>query len=123
MYLFRVTPASDFTALLPAAENVITAWVDEGERLVETPAEIALAHGQSTHDEAPNLSTPRGLSSQQRRQMMARSVLFSVTQLNDDEIEVYLVSRSLIFSPKGDREVTERWQRTGDSWYSAYQPD
>ena len=123
MYLFRVTPESDLTALIPPASIVIAAWMDEGNNLVVSSIDTAIAHSTATRNAAPNLTAPQKLSSDQRRQMMARVVIFSVSQLNDDEVEVHLVSRSLIFSPKGDREVTEKWRRHGDSWYSAYQPD
>lgn len=123
MYLFRVRPESDLKALVPPAEMVMVAWMDESYSLAETPVEIAIAHCTKTREAAPNLAIPQKLTSQQRRQMMARSVLFNITQMNDNEVEVHLVSRSLVFSPKGDREVTEKWRRSADGWFSAYQPD
>ncbi len=123
MYLFRVTPESNLTALIPPASIVIATWMDEGNSLLDSSIDIAIAHSTATRNAAPTLTAPQKLSSDQRRQMMARVVIFSVSELNDDEVEVHLVSRSLAFSPKGDREVTEKWRRSADGWYSAYQPD
>jgi hypothetical protein len=123
MYLFRVTPESDFTALIPSASDVIAVWMDEGNNLEQSPIDTTIAHSTVTRNAAPTLTAPQKLTSTQRRQMMARVVVFSVSQLNDDEVEVHLVSRPLIFTPKGDREVTEKWRRSADGWYSAYQPD
>jgi hypothetical protein len=123
LYLFQLKPGVDFASLIPEASGVIAAWIDEGANLVATPVDTALAHCKTTQEIAPNRDVPQKLTSHQRRQMMARAILFSVNQLDADEVEVHLVSRALIFSPKGDREVNEKWLRSGDSWYSAYQPD
>jgi hypothetical protein len=121
-YLFQMKPESDFTALVPDPTAVIAAWIDEGNGLVSMPVDTAVVHCRTTQVESPKRDDQGKLTSNQRRQMMARSILFIVTQLDTDEIEVRLVSRALNFSPKGDREVTEKWRRTADDWYSAYQP-
>jgi hypothetical protein len=72
----------------------------------------------------PEQYIPQNHTPTERKQLMGRSVLFSVRPLAADRIEVHLVSRSLIYTPKGDREVIEEWRRAEDGqWYSAYKKD
>ena len=119
-YLFQLKPDSDFGLLVPEATAILAAWMDEGNGLQPVPAESAVERCRATHAQAPDLQRPQKLNRHQRRQLMARSILFSATQHGDDLVQVRLVSRALIFSPKGDREAFEDWRRTGDDWYSAY---
>jgi hypothetical protein len=121
-YLFQIKPDADFSSLIPPPEIVIAAWVDEGNGLQPTSPLSAVERCQTTKQAVSDLATPRQRTSHERKQTMARSVLFSVAQLSESMIEVHLVSRSLAFTPKGDREVSEAWHQSGDSWFSAYQP-
>ncbi len=121
-YLFRLKPDADFRAIVPALDSALTAWVDEGAGLAAAPLDTALDHCRAVHNAGADLQRQPGLTSQQRRQLMARSILFTVTQRSEDVIEVHLSSRALAFSPKGDREVTEEWRRGESGWYSAYRP-
>lgn|SRR5258708_1716563 len=122
LYMFRLKPASDFSAIVPAPENILAAWIDEGNGLLPAAVDSALVACSAAREPHTNPRAPGKLTSHERRQLMARSVLFSVEATAPDLIEVRLSSRALTFSPKGDREVLERWQRTGAEWYSAYQP-
>ncbi len=123
LYMFRLQPGSDFSAIVPAPENILAAWVDEGNGLLPAAVDSALVACSAAREIHINSRTPGKLTTHQRRQLMARSVLFSVEATAPDLIEVRLRSRALTFSPKGDREILERWQRTGADWYSAYQPE
>ncbi len=119
-YLFRLKPDSDFGPLVPEVASILAAWMDEGSGLQTVPAALAVEHCRATRVQAPDLRRPQQLNKHQRRQMMARSILFTAVQVDDALVQVRLVSRSLVFSPKGDREATEDWRPTGDDWYSAY---
>jgi hypothetical protein len=119
-YLFRLRPDSDFGPLVPEVDSILAAWMDEGGGLQTVPAELAVEHCQATRAQAPDLRRPQPLNKHQRRQMMARSILFTAVQAGDDLVQVRLMSRSLVFSPKGDREAFEDWRPTGEDWYSAY---
>jgi len=119
-YLFQMKPDGDFGPLVPDSESVITAWMDEGSGLLPAPIDTAIEHCRAVHANKTDLTTPRKMTSHERRQMMARSILFAVTQPAADLVEVRLLSRSLVFSPKGDREAQEQWRPTGEGWYSAY---
>jgi hypothetical protein len=119
-YLFQLKPDSDFEPLVPEVASILAAWMDEGDGLQTAPIDLAVEHCRATRAQAPDLRRPQKLNSHQRRQMMARSILFSAVQASDDVVQVRLVSRSLVFSPKGDREALEDWRPTGDDWYSAY---
>jgi len=121
-YLFRLRPDAPFSAIVPTHDSVLTAWLDEGEGLSPAPIDSALDRCRAVHTIGPDLQRQTQLTSHQRRQLMARSILFSVTQRSEDVIEVHLMSRALTFSPKGDREVTEEWRRGANGWYSAYRP-
>ena len=123
LYMFRLIPGSDFDSLVPAKADVVAAWVDEGDDLLPATVDVALAACAGIREIHTTDAGPRKLTSHQRRQLMARSVLFSVQATTPDLIEVRLMSRALTFSPKGDREAHERWRRTGVDWYSAYQPE
>src|SRR5689334_15339135 len=83
LYLFQLPAETDFAPLIPNADVVIAAWMDEGDKLSPSPADTAVALCRATKELAPNLTRPQKLSSQQRKQMMARSILFSVRQLNE----------------------------------------
>jgi hypothetical protein len=119
-YLFQLKPDSDFGPLVPELTSILVAWMDEGSALQPAPAETTAERCRATHAQAPDLRRPQKLSRHQRRQLMARSILFTAIQASDDLVQVRLVSRALVFSPKGDREAFEDWRRTGDDWYSAY---
>ena len=124
LYLFRLAPGSDFGPLVPLTGHILTAWIDEGSGLARTDADSAVRKCQTVYDamaEARRLSK-RPKTSHERRQQMARSILFTVTQPVEDEIEVHLLSRALAFSPKGDREVVEKWRRSAEGWFSSYLP-
>jgi hypothetical protein len=122
-YLFQVAPDSDFSQLIPSADAAIAAWMDEGSGMQQVDPAFAAEHCRATKQSVTDLSQPKKMSSHQRKQMMARSIMFSIVQLSEGVIQVHLFSRSLTFSPKGDREVTEEWHPSGDSWFSAYRPD
>src|SRR5262249_53118876 len=95
------------------------AWVDEGEGLIPTSAEIAVDHCRVARQYTPDPDHPRQMTPHQRRQMMARAILFIVSQPDPDLVTVDLVSRSVCFSPKGDREGHEQGRGTGEGWYPA----
>ena len=124
LYMFRLTPGSEFGPVVPAqASSILAAWVDEGSGLLPAAVDSALAACIATCETHNASGTPKKLTAHQRRQLMARSVIFSVQATTPDLIEVRLMSRALTFSPKGDREAHERWLRNGADWYSAYQPE
>ena len=119
-YLFRVKPGSDLTRMIPDTESVLAAWLDEGSGLSAAPAALAVEHCTITR--GTGLNRKHAQNAQERRQQMARAIQFTVTQIDENLIEVHLVSRALLFSPKGDREAHEQWRRSADGWYSAYLP-
>ena len=119
-YLFRLKPNSDLTPLIPTAESVLAAWMDEGEGLSPVPADIAVEH--CTASRSTGLNRKRAQNAAERKQQMARAIQFIITQVDEHQIEVRLVSRALLFSPKGDREAVEQWHLGSGGWYSAYQP-
>jgi hypothetical protein len=123
-YLYWVRDVVTLTDLIPTPEAVIAAWVDEGAGFVPTAAEAAVSAGHAAAAIKPHQAAPSRLTPHQRKQMMARAIAFTATQTGENEVTVQLVSRSLGFFPKGQREVTERWLRTVDgTWYSAYRSD
>ena len=121
-YMFRLKPGTDLGGMTPSVESIITAWVDEGEGLIPSPPEIAVDHCRIAQRHKPDADRPRQMTPHERRQMMARAILFTVSQPSADLVTVHLVSRSVCFSPKGDREAHEQWRRTGEGWYSAHVP-
>jgi hypothetical protein len=121
-YLFQLKPDSDFGPLVPDPESVIAAWMDEGNGLLPAHIDIAVDHCRAVFANKTDLGTPRKMTSHERRQMMARSILFTATQPAADLVEIRLLSRALVFSPKGDREALEQWRPSGEDWYSAYRP-
>jgi|GEM_PF-1075519 len=116
LYLFRVQPGSDFVLLIPDAAQVIDAWIDDGAGLQVTTANTAIDRCRTALDHriahAPQ-------NTQERRQHMARVVMFSIDLQSAERISVDLFSRALFFTPKGDRRVGEIWLPTADSWYSS----
>jgi hypothetical protein len=122
MYLFRLQPGSDFSSLIPTADSVIEAWMDEGEGLQRTETKTVINHCKIVYDAKLQFSKPT--DSPSRKRQMSRAVIFSVDQPDDDNVNVRLISRAVSFSPKGDREVNELWRRTGtgDEWYSTHRP-
>jgi hypothetical protein len=122
LYMFRLRPGADFSPILPPQEAALAAWVDEGDGLLPTPIEAAIERCRAALEIRPDVDKPQRLTAHQRRQMMARSVFFSLEQTAEGLIEVHLQSRSLAFSPKGDRIAHETWRPTRDGWYSAYRP-
>jgi hypothetical protein len=120
-YLFWVKDETTLSELIPPAEQVIAAWVDEGVGLLplnaaEATRQCAVARAQRPQDR------PSGqLSPNERRQMMARVILFTLEQSGPAQVDVHLWSRALGFSPKGDREAFEQWEQAEDGvWFSAY---
>lgn len=123
-YLFRMRPGASLDALIPDPESVIAAWVDEGAGLLPAPPAEAVRRCAAAREVRPHDLPPAQLSPHQRKQMMARSILFIATPQDADRVEVHLWSRALGFSPKGDREARETWLRAaGDFWYSAHRDD
>lgn len=122
-YLFRVTPDADMTPIFPATETVLAAWVDEGGGLQPVPTADALRLSGAVRESRVAQRSEHKLTSHERRQMMARLIVFSVEQDDEALIVVHLISRSLGFTPKGDREVYEHWRLGEEGWYSAYRPE
>jgi hypothetical protein len=122
LYLFQIKPEGDLTSLVPNAESVVAAWVDQGAGLAPAPIEAAVE--QCSHVYNLKLKMTRPKTADERRRQMARSVMFTAVQATEDTVKVHLVSRALAFSPKGDRIADEEWKPTGDGgWYSVYNPD
>ena len=123
MYLFRLPIEADFSGIIPAETSILTAWVDEGGGFQLTPPADAVAlcttiRGLHLIDKGEHRMT-----STERRQMMSRTVQFSLEPKADDLIVVHLVSKAITFSPKGDREVYEHWRLGSAGWYSAHRPN
>jgi hypothetical protein len=114
MYMFRLAPGTDFEPLLPAAAVIQDAWMDEDTGLVPVEAAVALAHCRETLV----VSKARPTNRQERRRQMARVVSFIVLPQTATQVVVELSSRALLFSPKGDRRVTEIWHPAEGGWYS-----
>jgi hypothetical protein len=112
-YLFHVQPEADLALLFPDPAQVITVWGDEGAGLRELTAETALERCKAIREAGANVA---------RLQKMARIVQFTLTAPSDDEVIVQLASRALVYSPKGDRRVTEQWKCSAEGWYSVYTP-
>lgn len=123
LYLFRLKPDSDFAPIVPIGDAILTAWIDEGNGLALMPTDESIERARAALDLRSNLHR---LPQRTMRQTMARVVVFSVVQSAAALIAVHLLSRALMFSPKGDREVHEQWRPIDNSegkiWYSAYQP-
>ena len=122
MYLFLLPLDADFSGVFPAPENVLTTWVDEGSGFQATPADEAVRLCAAIQRLHIIDSAEHRLTSTERKQMMARTIQFSVEQKADDFIVVHLVSKAITFSPKGDREVYEHWRLGSAGWYSAHRP-
>jgi len=119
LYLFRLAPSASLDALVPPADHVVQAWIDNGNGLVESAIEGVVAACADASQVKPHTQSPTRLSPHERKQMMARSILFTAHQPDQDTVEVNLASRALGFSPKGDRVALEVWKRTVDgTWYS-----
>lgn len=114
LFLFRLQPETDMMPLLPDPAQVIAVWSDEGTGLQETTAEAALSRCAAIRE--------TGTKTSNRHQLMSRIVKVSLKQEDEDTITVELMSRSLVYSPKGDRRVTEQWKLGSEGWYSAYKP-
>jgi hypothetical protein len=124
LYLFHLKPGSGFSPLAPDPELILSAWVDEGTGLASVPVEAAVERCRAAIAAKPDLSKPQQLTPHQRRQMMSRSILFTVEQPSDKIVTVRLLSRALHFTPKADREAFEEWHPTsGGGWFSAHRPD
>ena len=123
-YLFQLTPEADFRPLIPSPTAVIAAWMDEEGGLIETPVETAIAHAYAIAAiPKPRMYHAGNYTPFQRKQMLARTVLFSVRERDADTVEVHLFSRSVVFTPKGDHDGYELWTRDGDGdWYFAHRP-
>ena len=123
-YLFWVHVSGTHEALIPAADAVIRAWVDEGAGLLPSDREEAVRRCAATREQRPQDGPSGQLSGHARRQMMARAIVFTLEQTGAGQIDVHLWSRALGFTPKGDREAHEQWECTVDGeWYSAYRGD
>lgn len=122
LYLFRLTPGSDFDRTPPDPSSIIGAWLDEGDQLAPAAPKDAIARCQSAYSALHASSDRRP----ETRRLMARIVVFSVEEHEPGMmVVVQLSSRALAFTPKGDRRVTETWrpaQDGTDGWYSAH-PD
>ncbi|MCC7208629.1 MAG: hypothetical protein IT323_15080 [Anaerolineae bacterium] len=120
-YLFWVRDAAALDGLVPTAEQVVAAWVDEGAGLSPLDAAEAVRRCAEARARRPQDRPSGQLSPHERRQMMARAILFTLTQARPDQVDVHLWSRALGFSPKGDRQAFEQWEQTDDGvWFSAY---
>ncbi|HLY29156.1 MAG TPA: hypothetical protein VKQ72_22615 [Aggregatilineales bacterium] len=122
MVMFRLQNSADFSHIVPPRESIVAAWIDAGSGLLPATAESALERCKILQAVHTLARAPHQMTADERRQMMARSVLFSVQQTATDLVEVRLISRSLTFSPKGDREANEQWKPGSEGWYSAYRP-
>ena len=123
-YLFRLKAGASLDALIPDAESVLSAWVDEGSGFQPTPPDQAVARCREASQIRPHADQPHRMTPTQRRQMMARAIQFTAVQTDPATVVVDLASRSLGFSPKGVHTVQEIWKCTaGGVWYSAYRPD
>src|SRR5260221_6026631 len=78
LYMFRLKPGSDFSAIVPAPENILAAWVDEDNGLLPAAVDSALVACSAARETHINSRTPGKLTTHQRRQLIARSVLFIV---------------------------------------------
>jgi hypothetical protein len=123
MYIFQLPIDGDFSGVVPAADQVITAWVDEGSGFQVMPADEAVRLCEGIRQLHIIDKPQRRLTSTERKQMMARTVQISIEQKADDLIVVHLVSKAITFSPKGDRDVYEHWRLGSTGWYSAHRPD
>src|SRR5258706_1469821 len=82
MYLFRLKPGSELgplQRLVPEPDSVLAAWADEGEGLLSTPPDEAVRRCATAYAVGVEIAqTPQKLAPHQRRQLMARSILFTV---------------------------------------------
>ncbi len=120
LYMFQLAPDGDFSALIPPVVTITAAWVDEGSGIQPISPAAAVEHCQAAKESVGDPAIALRTTRHERRQMMARVILFSVTQLSETAIQVHLVSRALAFAPKGTREVVEEWRPTAEGWYSTY---
>ncbi len=120
-YLFWVRDAAALEALIPTPEQTIAAWVDEGAGLLPLDGAEAVRRCAEARARRPQDRPSGQLSPHERRQMMARAILFTLTPVRPDQINLNMWSRALGFSPKGDRQAFEQWEQTDDGlWFSAY---
>jgi len=117
LYLFQLIADADRSPLIPRAEAVLGAWIDEGMGVLQ-PADAANALERCAA--ARDLPLTRPATPHERRLFMARVVTFTFMQGAPDEHQVILISRALRFTPKGDRTAIETWRPAEGSWYSAY---
>jgi hypothetical protein len=123
MYMFRLPIEADFSGIVPPASSVLFSWVDEGSGFQSTQPVDAVQLCASIRQLHLIDKPQRRLTSTERRQMMSRTVQFSLKSEADDLIVVHLVSKAITFSPKGDREVYEHWRLGSTGWYSAHRPN
>jgi hypothetical protein len=123
-YLFRLHPEADFAPMLPNSESVIESWIDEGEGLTVTPTATALARMQAIMAIVkPRVYNAANHTSLERKQLLSRSVLFSLRPLDTETIEVHLYSRAVLYTPKGDHDGYEVWRHDADGeWYFDHRP-
>ena len=122
MVMFRLKGGTGFSGVLPEEDSIIAAWIDGGNGLLPAASQAALERCKVLQAVHTPSDAPHRMTAEERRQMMARCILFTVVQSADDLVEVQLISRSLTFTPKGDREAYEQWKPGGEGWYSAYHP-
>lgn len=129
LYLFHVQSSADFQPIPPVAGQIIQAWVDEENTLSSIDPIKACHLCQLTADRWRSQSVVDGYapprSREERRRLMARQVVFSITPPDPAGEPVALVdlfSRAIAFTPKGDRRVTETWRPFAGGWFSAYKP-
>ncbi len=116
LYLFQLEPNADRSSLIPHADEVTGAWIDEGMGLQPANATSVIERCTTTR----GLPLTRPANPHERRLFMARVVTFTFMQTTPDEYQVTLISRALRFTPKGDRTAIETWRPADGSWYSAY---
>ncbi len=115
LYMFLLKPDAKREGLIPPADEVVQAWVDEGQGLTSSRIDNAIEKAQL----ASTFHPARPKSSQERRLAMARIVTLTVKRQADDQYLVDLFSRALASAPKGDRRALETWRPAEGSWYSA----
>ncbi len=119
LYLFRLKPDASLEGLVPVADSVLEAWMDVGDGLLPSPIDRVLTECRRAADIKPHTQTPTRLTAHERKQMMARAIMFIATQPEPSSVLINLASRALGFSPKGDRTALEEWRRSAEGrWYS-----
>src|SRR5258708_28328290 len=80
LVMFRLKEGSDFSGVTPKPDSIEAAWIDAGSGLLPAKVEAALARCETLRAVHTPADAPHRLTSDERRQMMARCILFSVVQ-------------------------------------------